>query len=402
MRFKEHALNEYRRHAPDCKLTKPSEMTCNCPLWAVGRLHGERYRRSLGTRNRQKARQKINELLGRKPDAPPEEPAAPSPRIAEAIKKYLKYCECNKRLKPATLLSYKDTLDAFAEFCERRLYRTVEQFSLSLFEQFQAERASPREEGKRAAVTPKTMAKEFQHLKSFSARLVELGSIPTNYAKKVKLPKTDEVSTLPFTESEAKAILAACSRLGETKNRRGGYASYSTEQLDQERRYARALVLVLLTTGLRISDAVNLHRAKVYVDSKGATRLRVRTEKTGVVVTLLLANATVHALQNLPHVSNLYFWRGGDERQFVSAVDRARRIIARLGDLAEVPDARPHRFRDSWAKEALLHGTSLRTVQLVLGHKSIRTTERYYLPYVTEYQQQIDAATTAVAIALVD
>jgi integrase len=392
MRFQEHQLNEYRRHAPDCKLTKPSEMSCNCPIWAVGRVHGKRYRKSLGTRNRQKARQKINELLGRKPDAPPEDPAPASPTVADAIQAYLRFCEHNKRLKTSTLTSYRDTLDAFQVFCERRLYRTVDQFSQGLFEQFQAQRT----------VTPKTMGKEFQHLTSFCARLVELGLIPINYAEKVQLPKADGVSTMPFREAEAKAILAACSRLGETQNQRGGYASYSAEQLDEERRYARALVLVLLTTGLRISDAVNVHRAKVYVDRKGHTRLRIRTEKTGVLVSLRLPNATAQALTNLPPVSHeLYFWKGGDERQFATACDRARRVIARLGVIAGVEDARPHRFRDTWAKTALLNGTPMRTVQLVLGHKSIRTTEEHYAPFVPEYQEMIDAATDAVAERLI-
>jgi integrase len=231
---------------------------------------------------------------------------------------------------------------------------------------------------------------------------VELGLIPINYAKKVELPKADGVSTLPFRESEAKAILAACSRLGETESQRGGYASYSAEQLDEERRYARALVLVLLTTGLRISDAMSLARAKVYLDRKGATRLRIRTEKTGVVVTLRLPYATVEALKGLPPVSHeLYFWKGGDERQHATACDRARRVITRLGELAGVRDARPHRFRDTWAQAALLNGTPMRTVQLVLGHKSIRTTEEHYAPFVPEYQEMIDAATDAVAERLI-
>jgi integrase len=229
---------------------------------------------------------------------------------------------------------------------------------------------------------------------------MELGWLQGNLAKKVKLPKADGVSTLPFREAEAKATLAACSRLGETTEYgRGGYMPYSADQIDEERRYAKALVLTLLTTLLRISDVVNLERSKVYVDRKGATRLRIRTEKTGVVVTLRLPNATIAALKNLPEVSHdLHFWKGGDERQFATACDRARRVIARLGAIAKVKGAHPHRFRDTWAKTALLNGTPMRTVQLVLGHKSIRTTEQHYAPFVVEYQEMIDAATDGVAI----
>jgi integrase len=263
---------------------------------------------------------------------------------------------------------------------------------LNLFEEFQAERK----------VTPKTMAKEFQHLKAFCARAVELGWLKTNFVKKVKLPKTDDVSTLPFREDEARAIQEACARLGGETNGRGGYASYSADQITEERAYAHALVWVLLTTGLRISDTVNLERSKVYRDRQGNTRLRVRTEKTGVWVTLRLPSITTQALEKLPRVSDeLFFWKGGDERQFATACDRARRVIARLGDLAEVNNAHPHRFRDTWAKEALAAYTPLRTVQLVLGHKSIRTTEKHYAAFVPEYQQMIDVATDAVAARLI-
>jgi integrase len=251
-------------------------------------------------------------------------------------------------------------------------------------------------------VTPKSIDKEFQHLTSFCARGMKLGWLKENFAKMVELPKADGVSTLPFKEAEAKAIQGACSQLGVTENQRGGYASYSAQQIAEERRYALALVLVLLTTGLRISDAVNLRRDKVLADRKGIVRLRIRTEKTGVLVTLRLPAATVKALKNLPPVSDeLYFWRGGDETQFATACDRARRVIARLGAIAKVQDARPHRFRDTWAKTALLEGQSMRTVQLVLGHKSIRTTEEHYAPYVPEYQAMIDAATDAVAGRLI-
>jgi site-specific recombinase XerD len=357
-------------------------------------LKGARFRRSLGTRSLAQAKKKIMRLLDGTDEVleQAEEAAAATPTVKDAVQEYLEYCEYNKRLKDSTLVSYRDTLHAFRDFCEERLYRTVDQMNLKLFELWQAERK----------VTPKSMHKEFTHLSGFCSRGIELGWLQVNWAKKVKLPKADGVSTLPFREPEAKAILAACSRLGDTENVRGGYASYSADQIDAERRYAKALVLALLTTGLRISDVVNLQRSKVYLDRKGITRLRIRTEKTGVVLTLRLPNATFQALKNLPVVSEaLYFWKGGDDRQFATACDRARRVIARLGDIAKVKNAHPHRFRDTWAKTALLEGKGMRTVQKVLGHKSIRTTEEHYAPFVPEYQDQIDEATDAVAARLI-
>ena len=397
MRYETDFLTPYRRHADDCDLEKPTDMNCHCPLWAQGKLHGKPVRRALRTRNQKKAWEKINDLLAIKPsnalsEPQPEEPAA-ALKIADAIADYLRFCEHNKRLKPSTLTSYRDTLTAFESFCSERNDRRVDQLNLKIFEQWQAQRG----------VTPKSMHKEFTHLSSFCSRGIDLGWLQTNLAKKVKLPKADGVSTLPFREAEAKAILAACSRLAETdENARGGYASYSADQIDDERRYAKALVLMLLSTGLRISDVVNLERSKIFTDGKGTVRLRIRTEKTGVIVTLALPTATVQALNHLPVVSDqLYFWKGGDERQFATACDRARRVIARLGVIAKVANAHPHRFRDTWAKTALLNGTPMRTVQLVLGHRSIRTTEEHYAPFVPEYQEMIDGATTAVAERLI-
>jgi site-specific recombinase XerD len=395
MRFVENKLTPYRRHQPPCESERPGQLDCDCPLWAHGRVKGKRFRRSLATRSLAQAKKKIQRLLDGTDEAlalAEKAAAADSSSIAEEIEGYLGFCERNKRLRASTLVSYRDTLHAFRGFCDERLYRTVDQLSLKVFEMWQAERK----------VTPKSMHKEFTHLAGWCGRLIELGHMETNFAKAIKLPKADGVSTLPFKEAEAKAILAACTRLGETENQRGGYASYTADQIDDERRYGRALTLVLLTTGLRISDVVNLQRSRVYTDRNGKVRLRIRTEKTGVMVTLALPKATVQALNNLPRASDeLYFWKGGDERQFATACDRARRVIARLGSIANVKNAHPHRFRDTWAKEALIAGTSMRTVQLVLGHKSIRTTEQHYAPFVPEYQNLIDAATDAVAGRLI-
>ena len=376
MRFQEHQLTEYRRHAPDCKLKKASDLNCNCPLWVQGRIHGKLIRRSLNTRSRQRARDIIRTLLDQRADAPPVEPAKAPPTIPAAIADYLRFCERNKRLKGRTLVSYRATFKVFQSFCVEHLFTRVDQLNLRLFEKYLVAR-----DGK----TPKTIEKEFKHLVGFCARGMELGWLAVNFAAKVTLPKTDGVSTLPFKESEVEALIAACSHLG-----------------DEQRRYTRALVLLLLSTGLRIHDAVTLARAKVYVDRSGATRLRLRTEKTGVVVTLKLPNATVEALKNLRATGGeFYFWKGGDERALARACDYARRLIGRLGRIAAVADAHPHRFRDTWAKTALLNGTPMRTVQLVLGHKSIRTTEEHYAPYVPEYQEMIDAATDAVAERLI-
>jgi integrase len=358
-------------------------------VWAHGRLKGERFRRSLGTRSLTEAKKKIQRLLDGTDEALAE-PAPDAPTIAAALGDHVTFLR-NLRRDRTTIESYEGTFKAFAACCDERRFRTVNQMTNALFEHYMASRT----------VTPKTLAKEFKHLAGFCSRGMKLGWLETNLARTVELPKTDGVSTMPFREDEAKALLAACARLGEPEAGRGRYDAFSAEHVEDERRYAKALVLLLLGTGLRISDAVNLARNRVFIDRKGATRIRLRTEKTGVLVTLKLSHATAEALKNAPAVSDeLYFWKGGDDIRFRTARSRARRMIARLGAIAGVANAHPHRFRDTWAKTALLNGTAMRTVQLVLGHKSIKTTELHYAQFVPEYQQLLDDATDAVSSRL--
>ena len=62
----------------------------------------------------------------------------------------------------------------------------------------------------------------------------------------------------------------------------------------------------------------------------------------------------------------------------------------RLFKLAGVPEAHPHRFRDTFAVEMLLNGVPLERVSVLLGHQSVRVTEKHYAPWVRARQEQLE------------
>jgi len=62
-----------------------------------------------------------------------------------------------------------------------------------------------------------------------------------------------------------------------------------------------------------------------------------------------------------------------------------------LFELAEIPNGHAHRFRDTFAVELLLSGVPLERVSVLLGHSSIRVTERHYAPWVRSRQEQLEA-----------
>lgn len=112
--------------------------------------------------------------------------------------------------------------------------------------------------------------------------------------------------------------------------------------------------------------------------------------KNHVDLKVLLHADAKSALEALPsETPNYFFWTGNGD--LITCCKNLRRTIQRLGTIAEV-HAHPHRFRDSFAVELLSQGADIRTVQKLLGHDSVRTTEKHYAHFVLAHQKILDSA----------
>jgi integrase/recombinase XerD len=69
------------------------------------------------------------------------------------------------------------------------------------------------------------------------------------------------------------------------------------------------------------------------------------------------------------------------------------RVFKKVGERADPPVANchPHRFRDTFAVSLLLKGVSIDIVSKLLGHASIKVTERGYAPCVKALQELLEA-----------
>jgi integrase len=149
-------------------------------------------------------------------------------------------------------------------------------------------------------------------------------------------------------------------------------------------RRMRALVLLLIFSGLRISDAVTLSRDRIRAD-----KLFLYTSKAGTPVYLPLPPLVLDALEAAANLVGLYFWTGQSKPK--TAISHWQCELKRLFELARVDDGHAHRFRDTFATELLLQGVPLERVSALLGHSSIRITERHYAPWVRSRQEQLEA-----------
>jgi integrase len=83
-----------------------------------------------------------------------------------------------------------------------------------------------------------------------------------------------------------------------------------------------------------------------------------------------------------------FFWSGQSKLHTVVGV--WQQSLQTLFSLAEVRGGHAHRFRDTFAVELLLAGVPLDRVSVLLGHQSIRVTERHYAPWTASRQEQLE------------
>ena len=95
-------------------------------------------------------------------------------------------------------------------------------------------------------------------------------------------------------------------------------------------------------------------------------------------------------LGNLPRVTDRYwFWTGNGKLE--TARKKWSEALADLFEKAEIDGGHAHRFRDTFAVELLNSGTPIELVSILLGHASVRITEKHYNPWNRARQEQAEA-----------
>ena len=359
-------LNIYRRHLSKCAHRSQGRKyrRCHCPIWVDGFIGGEEIRESLNLRNWEEAQEKVRnwEVERSKPQDPDDNRLT----IEAACDKYLADGK-SRQLGPAAIYKYTHLTRQLKAFAADRGLRFVEEIHLDLLRDF---RGTWRNRNLSAK-------KKLEQLRNFFRFCTKGGRLKTNPALELDAPIVKETPKIPFTKEEMARILYACDHL---------YAdNYGRVGRDNAKRI-KALVLLLRYSGLRIGDAATLPASRVSND-----RLFLRTAKSGTHVSVLLPPPVLDALSICPRDNPLYFFWTGD-CSVKTIVRHWEHKMARLFRLAGIIGGHPHRFRHTFAVAELVSGTPIDQVSVLLGHSSIKVTEKHYAPWVKARQDQMDAS----------
>ena len=150
-------------------------------------------------------------------------------------------------------------------------------------------------------------------------------------------------------------------------------------------------------TGLRASDAVLFEPRKiktVTVDKREVAVYDTYQTKTGEWVMCPMPPDVVDTIRQAPRLSEAgAFIPPESSRYKTDARSVANSLYATylcpLATLSGVADIHAHRFRDTFAVRLLEAGKPLEIVQMLLGHASIKTTEKHYSPWVKSRQEML-------------
>ena len=367
-------LSVYTRHYPPCTQADSNHRRCHCPKWINGTLPtGQFVRVSAKTRSWENAERKARIM---EVNADPLRPVLPDVSlritIEEAVRDFLSDEQARQLAKTTTCQSKTLFQKQLLEWARGESLNFIDELTTVRLREFRAS-------WKNGALTTQ---RKHHRLNGFFDFCIENEWLHKNPSKKMKPVQVSPDPTDYFTPTEFAKIVDATY----------AYADWKGGRDFQHRAFRlRALVLLMRWAGLSILDAVTLERRRLEGD-----RLLLYRHKTKVPVYVPLPPVVTNLLQALPNSNPRYFfWSGnGDPHTAKKGWQRSLRLLFRTVNLKSEDDqpkhCHPHMFRDTFAVELLLAGVSLDQVSLLLGHSSIKITEKHYAPFVKARQQQLE------------
>ena len=283
------------------------------------------------------------------------------------IAEFLEYLEIQKGCSPLTIREYRHYLKRFHNWLTENSSATrPDEINLDLVRRYRLYLAHLRA---RDGVPLERVTQSYHiiALRAFLRYLLVQRDIPTLSPDKVELPKQGSRS-VSFLNPDQMERLLNSPKISNNAGLRD-----------------RTILETLFSTGLRVSELVSLNREQVDLERK---EFGVKGKGNKIRVVFLSDTAAQWIERYLRsrqddfkplfiRYSGKVDARKNGEKMRLTARS-IQRIVAKYAKRAGLPiEATPHTLRHSFATDLLISGADIRSVQEMLGHESIRTTQVY-------------------------
>lgn len=273
-------------------------------------------------------------------------------RLTQEINSYLTDCKA-RNLSPRTVKRYGELLREFAQYYPARPLDSITPDDIKLFITHLQD----------AGHNPAGVWTYYRTLKSFFRWLYAEEVLAVDVFRKIKAPKVPEVVLPPVELVDIGKLLKTAT--GHT------FAALRD----------RAIILMLLDTGMRAAEFVAVNQADVNMHT-GAVVVKAgkgRKRRT-VFVSLRTRQALARYLRVVKHSGNLWQAADGEPIKYSGL----RQIIRRRAVLAGIPTPPLHAFRRAFAINALRNGMDIITLQRLLGHSNLDVIRRYLAQFAVK------------------
>lgn len=271
------------------------------------------------------------------------------------ISQFLHYLSVGRGFSPRTTEAYQHDLNKFVEFLE-----TVDKTDIALItkedvRQFLSERANTN-----SAIT---RARKLSSIKSFFKYLEREGIIATNPVSGIEAPKLSQKEPSYLTETEYRNLIAV------VKREAAPFYMYRDS----------AIIILLLGTGIRLSELVGLTLDRINLERSGRSiKVKGKGDKERIIpLTDEVVSALEQYLKGRPDVpsNHLFISRLGGELHARSVYGLVKKYLKATGIRKD--KAAVHSLRHTFGASMLKSGANLFVIQKLLGHTRLETTGRY-------------------------
>lgn len=303
--------------------------------------------------------------------------AAPANRTTEIenkTKQFLEYLEVERGSSPLTIRNYNHYLQRFSSWLKKeRIRLLLKDINPEVVRQYRVYLSRLPGNRNKGVMSRKTQGYHVIALRSFLRWLIK-NDYKVMSPDKIDLPKITERQVKFLTGDQTDRLLNAPS------------LSKITGKRD------KAILELFFSTGLRVSELVKLDRDKVnfklrefgIVGKGGKARVVFLSARAaGWVQNYLKARRDKFKPLFIRHMGKVKL-TDSDESMRLSPRSIQRMIKKYVRKVKLPVDATPHVLRHSFATDLLRAGADIRSVQEMLGHKNIQTTQIY--THVTDKQ----------------